>query len=306
MPPFALLAAGSLLPLIATLPIATAQQSAPAAAQVDIVDITADRNERMTVPVRIGPAGPFRFIVDTGAERTILARQVATHLGLAPTDTATVVSVAGIEPVDVVEVDEIALGRRSFHGLSAPLLDARWIGADGIIGLDGLQGQRVLLDFQHNRMAIGSTQSLGGNNGYEIVVEARRKQGQLIMTNALVDGVKTDIIIDTGSDTSIGNLALQRALANKSPGATADLVSVTGQSVKAVLGANHTVTLNGVSMTNTLLAFTDAPPFQRLKMDSRPAMLLGINQLRPFRRVAIDFAQRKILFDIPDDLLADR
>ncbi|MFX9093446.1 hypothetical protein ABTN25_20120, partial [Acinetobacter baumannii] len=83
-----------------------------------------------------------------------------------------------------------------------------WLGADGIIGLDSLQGQRVLLDFRAGRMAIGEVADLGGTRGFEIVVQARRRSGQLIMTDAIIDGVKTDIIIDTGSDTSIGNRAL--------------------------------------------------------------------------------------------------
>jgi hypothetical protein len=31
------------------------------------------------------------------------------------------------------------------------------------------------------------------------VVEARRK-GELVMTNAMIDGVRVDVVIDTGSD----------------------------------------------------------------------------------------------------------
>ncbi|MEO0032681.1 MAG: hypothetical protein RIS94_2439 [Pseudomonadota bacterium] len=275
------------------------QQMAVAAVDMDIVGTRMDAYDRMTVPVRIGAGGPFAFLIDTGAERTVLSRTVAQQLGLTPTGQATVVGVAGEQTVDLVDVDEINLGTRSFYGLSAPLLDAEHIGADGIIGLDGLQDQRVLLDFDHNRMAIGDAASLGGNRGYDIVVQARRRSGQLIMTNADIDGVRTDIIIDTGSDTSIGNRALQRALARRHQSLTTELMSVTGQAVRADMGVASTFRLGNLTLTNTLMAFVDAPPFARLGMNRRPAMLLGMNQLRLFHRVAIDFAAKRILFDLP-------
>ena len=72
MPPFGLLAAGTLLPLFATLPIAVSQQAAPAASDTEVVVLARDNVDRMTVPVSIGAQGPFHFIVDTGAEgRTV-------------------------------------------------------------------------------------------------------------------------------------------------------------------------------------------------------------------------------------------
>jgi predicted aspartyl protease len=122
------------------------------------------------------------------------------------------------------------------------------------------------------------------------------------MANAEIDGVRTDIIIDTGSDTSIGNRALQRALARRHKNETTQLMSVTGQAITADIGMARSFKLGGISMTNTLIAFADAPPFERLEMSRRPAMLLGMTQLRLFHRVAIDFAAKRILFDLPDNV----
>lgn len=308
---YPLFAAGALLPLFAAYPVAVAQDGTAQAGSVDIVSITPDLHDRMTVPVHIGvdggqtggkQAGPYRFMIDTGAERTILSRDLARQLGLASAGQALLVGVAGTQEVDLVEVEEINLGRRSFYGLTAPLLDGRWIGADGIIGLDSLQDQRVLLDFDRKVMAIGDARQLGGNSGFEITVQARRRSGQLIMTNAMVDGVRTDIIIDTGSDTSIGNPPLQRALMRRHAQEQTSLISVTGQTISADVGLARTLVLGGLTMSNTPLVFADAPPFKALKLDKRPAMLLGMDQLRLFRRVAIDFSSRSILFDMPRGL----
>jgi len=285
-------------------PLPLSQEGAQPVTGVDVLQARPDGHERLTIPVQIS-GNAFRFLIDTGSERTVLSHDAASRLGLVPSGTATVLGVAGSEQVQIVEVDEIAVGRRSFYGLSAPLLQDHFIGADGIIGLDSLQGQRVLLDFEHNRLAIDDAKSLGGNAGYEIVVSARRRSGQLIVTNAMVDGVRTDVVVDTGAEVSIGNLALQRALAQQHGGAQGTLVSVTGQQVLAQNGFAREVTFGKITLNNTAIAFTDAPPFAHLGLRQRPAMLLGMGQLRLFKRVAIDFQSRKILFDLPDEVAAD-
>lgn len=277
----------------------------PSPAADDVVDLARDAYARMTVPVTVGTAagatlGPFKFLIDTGAERTVVARSVANAAQLVPNGKGMLVGVAGLREVDLVTVETITMGKRSLFALNTPVLDANAIGADGIIGLDGLQGQRVLLDFDTNRLAVGDARSLGGDRGYEIIVRARRKGGQLIMTDAVIDGIRTEIVVDTGSDTSIGNPALERALARSHQEATVQLMSVTGQNATASVGLAKTLKLGELTLNNTLIAFTDAPPFDRLGLRKRPALLLGMAQLRLFHRVAIDFGTRRILFAVPD------
>ncbi len=291
----AIFAAAAVLPLLAATPPSPALPTGA----VDIIAVAVGRDERMTVPVRIGAAGPYDFLVDTGSERTVLARDIALRLRLVPAGSATLVGIAGSETVDLVEVDEINLGRRSFYGLTAPLIEGHYIGADGILGIDSLQEQRVLLDFDKKQMLVGDAASLGGNKGFEIVVQARRRSGQLIMANALIDGVRTDIVIDTGSDTSIGNRALQRALSRRHKGETTQLISVTGQSITADVGVAQTFKLESLTINNTAIAFADTIAFEKLGLGKRPALLMGMNQLRLFHRVAIDFATRRVLFDMP-------
>lgn len=273
------------------------------ASTAELVQFESDRHDRLTVPVRIGENGPFDFLIDTGSERTVLSRQVAATLGLVVTGNSVIVGVAGSQAVELVDVAELSLGRRTFYGLSAPLLEGRHIGADGIVGLDSLQGQRVLLDFGRNRMIVDEARKRTGLSGFDIVVKARRKSGQLIMTNALVDGVTTDIVIDTGSDGSIGNPALQRALARRNQGKTTTLYSVTGQMVSADLIVTRMIDIDGLRLHNTVVAFADSPAFQRLGLASRPALLMGMSQLRLFSRVAIDFSARRIMFDMPGSIV---
>ena len=297
--PHWILAASAPLALLTTLPIAAGQNAASEASNMEIIKADGDGHQRLTVPVRIGTNGPYDFLIDTGAERTVLARGLAERLGLVPSGKATLVGVAGAIAVDLVDVEEVKLGTRSFYDLSAPLLEGAHIGADGIIGLDGLQNQRVLIDFKRNLIAVADAKSLGGNTGYEIVVRAHRRGDQLIMTNALVDGIKTDVVIDTGAQNSIGNRALQTALAKRRKGEQTQLMSVTGQQIVADVAMTRRIQLGKMDLTGMALAFADAPPFKSLGLHDKPALLLGMGQLRAFQRVAIDFDSKKILFDLP-------
>lgn len=297
-----------LLPLLSAgilgamaLPFPVLQDSSGTAPRIEVLQAGRDQQARLTIPVTLDEHGPFQFLIDTGAERTVIGRSTASRLGLVPSGTAVLMGIAGTRPVDLVDVEEVSFGRRTVAAFDSPVLDDEHIGADGILGLDSLQGQRILMDFANNRLAVDSAHALGGNKGFEIVVTARRRSGQLIMTDAVIDGVRASVIIDTGAETSIGNRALQRALAKRNSRAGAfELLSVTGQVVTADRALAQRLTIGRISLSNTEIAFADAPPFAGLGLDERPALLLGMTQLRLFKRVAIDFAARRILFDLPD------
>lgn len=119
------------------------------------------------------------------------------------------------------------------------------------------------------------------------------------MTNATIDDVRVQVVIDTGSDTSIGNRALQRALAKRGLGGQVTLRSVTGQEIVADIGLARGLQIGDVTFTNVLIAYADSPHFTLLEMDKRPALFMGMRDLRQLDRVAIDFASRKIFFDVP-------
>jgi len=256
---------------------------------------------RMAIDVRIGEHGPYRFLVDTGAQNTIVGSALAARLALPPGRAARVIGVAGMLAVPTVTIDEFALGRRSVYNLLAPLLDERDIGADGIVGIDSLQEQRVVIDFRKQVMLIDEARRAAATQGYDIVVLARRRSGQLVMTNARIDGVAVSVVIDTGAEVSIGNLALLAALRKRGSALTeTTLTSVTGQTVPAVLAPVRRLEIHGMTISNAELAFVDAPPFGALGLAQRPAVLLGMRELRVFPRIAIDFPDRKVLFDLPD------
>lgn len=294
--------AGALAPMLLSNAAVPAIHSAGAQEASDIEVITAgeDAVERMTVPIWIGRSGPYRFLVDTGAQNTVIASSLAAELALPAGPAVRVITVAGNRTVGTAEIDQILLGRRTTYGLRVPLLERGHIGADGILGIDSMQRQRVLFDFAKNTIAIGTAKELGGTGGFDIVVRGHRRANRLVVTDAEVDGVPTDVVIDTGADSTIGNRALQRALARKAHNQPAVLHSVTGQQIAAEIDVAGLLSVGKLGIQNVAIAYADAPVFAELELEKRPALLLGILELRAFKRVAIDFSTWKVLFDLPE------
>lgn len=81
------------------------------------------------------------------------------------------------------------------------------------------------------------------------------------------------------------------------------MLSVTGDQINADLGYASWLEIAEMRFNNVAIAYTDAPAFKALKLDSRPSLLLGMRDLRSLDRLAIDFATRRILFDVPAGVL---
>ncbi len=85
------------------------------------------------------------------------------------------------------------------------------MGADGILGLDSLQDLRVIIDFRDNRLSVVEPARRSDSSEFEIVVRARRRLGQMIITDAVIDRVRIAIVIDTGAQVSMGNAGPAKA-----------------------------------------------------------------------------------------------
>ena len=277
----------------------------------DEATLTADRHKRMTVPVTIAGEGPYRFLIDTGAQATVVTHQLVEDLALRRSGTATLVAMGSSRQVETVELDDLEFANRSVSGLISPLLHTSNIGADGILGLDSLQDTRVLIDFRERRMAIADAEYEESNSGYEIIVRTRKKLGQMIITDARIDGVRAAVVIDTGAQNSIANPVLLRKLRARERHEIVS-IDVLGTQLTSRATFLRSLQIGRAEMTNVQIGFADSPIFAALGLSRRPALVLGMNNLRVFDRVAIDFSTKRILFDMPsrraerDDSRQDR
>lgn len=291
------IAAAALLTIAASGSAQSPASDTASAPTIDEVAIARDRYERMTVPVTVGGQGPYRFFIDTGAQSTVVTRRVTDALSLEPSGSAMLVAMGSRRMVPTVELADLEFANRNIAGLVAPLLEGQHIGADGILGLDTLQDMRVLIDFREARMSIADAATENSDSDYEIVVRARRKLGQMIITDAHVNNVRTAVIIDTGSQNSIGNHALLERLRAREDH-TLVSTDVNGVDVTSQVALINRLTIGDMDLTGVPIGFAESPAFAALGFADQPAVILGIGNLRIFDRVAIDFASRKILFDL--------
>jgi predicted aspartyl protease len=300
----ALIAAGLVpaMALVAQVPDA-AVPSAPDEPNL-LLDYGSDASHRMTVPVSIEGRGPYSFIVDTGAERTVISQELARDLALAPGQPARMHSMTEVSDIGTMLIPSLRIGKKRVGEIHAPALARRNLGAEGILGVDTLQTQRVVFDFQRQEMAITPSRKIEIKwpEG-TIVVTAKNRFGHLVLVDASVEGQKVYAIVDTGSQVTVGNNALRRKLQRKQRLGTlrqVELVSVTGGTViveQAKIGKMH---IGGVEINDLPIAFADVHPFRKLELVDRPAILLGMDALKLFDRVSVDFANRRVRLLRPD------
>jgi predicted aspartyl protease len=123
-------------------------------AQTEDVRFKNERDDRLTVPVRLSGAGPYRFIVDTGADRSAVSRELASNLKLPSAGGAELHSVAGVSTVKTAKVRDVAFTRTPERSVDAAVLESSNMGADGIVGVDLLRSQRVQFDFEKQMLSI--------------------------------------------------------------------------------------------------------------------------------------------------------
>ena len=256
---------------------------------------------RMSVEVHVNDSGPYRFFVDSGADRSVIGSGLAERLQLPGEEPLTLHSTAGVSKVGAVRIEKLRIGKSEIESIVAPALPERFLAAQGLIGIDALADQRLMMDFEDKRITIQDSRRAerASSNGEEIVVTARRRKGQLIITQAAALKVGIHAVIDSGAEATLGNMALRdQIFAGRTPPTPVPvtLISVTGQALTADLIVIPSLRIGGIYMRNVPVAFVDAPPFALFGLADRPALLLGTDLLKTFRRVSLDFRSRKVRF----------
>jgi predicted aspartyl protease len=261
-------------------------------------------DDRMTVAVRVAGTGPYQFLVDTGADRTAVSSAIVAKLDLPHAGSAALHSSTGVTRVETARVPNLELTRPSQKLIEAAVLESAHMGADGIVGADMLRSQRVQFDFEKQTMSI--VPSATPDFRYEpgtIVIEARRKNGRLIVTDAVANNQTVTVVLDTGSVVCVGNQALRDRLIGRNlvdARQTVELESVTGDKISGDYMFVRRLEIGGITLENLAVVFADAHTFKQLKLDKTPALLLGMNAFRAFKKVSIDFANRQFRVVVPE------
>lgn len=161
------------------------------------------QDNRIFVQAKIGSAGPFAMIVDTGSSGLVITPQVARRIGLAgkPAGYMTGAGTGRVAATSVT-VRKLSLGSMQFDAAQALVGDLsplrKAIGfnrLDGVIGYDQFKRFRMLIDADRLRLTFSSVPFAIPANSFETPFTI---DGGLPFVKAAVDGVHGTFLVDTG------------------------------------------------------------------------------------------------------------
>jgi predicted aspartyl protease len=254
---------------------------------------------RLTVEVHINGHGPYQFVVDSGADTSVVGLHIARDLQL-PLGTPVVLNgMTERSVVDRVKVDSLALGPTTIEDLQLPALSEDDVGGQGMIGIDALVRRRILMDFEKRLIKVEDASIPAKALPDEIVIVARRSHGQLILTHVKAAGLSLDAVIDTGAEMTIGNPVLRdKLIRRRQKFLQMKGYGVTGKEIDLQVAVIPELQIGGILLRNLPVAFADLPPFHVFGIADEPALFLGTDVLETFRKVSLDFQARKVRFQL--------
>ena len=257
-----------------------------------------DQIGRIWAPVRINGRGPFRLVLDTGASGSGVTAMVALALGLSTTDSPPVLlrGVTGEATVPTIRVDTLSVGDIAVDSPLLPIVPDALGGAQGVLGSEGLKNKRIFIDFHHDKIVITYSRDERSPRGF-YTVPFRLVHGQLIVIDAVVGSVRTHAIIDTGGQTTIGNLALRAALNERSfnyHGKPDRIVGATLAEQSGELIGTPAIAMGPIQMRDAGVTFADIYIFKYWKMLNEPAIMIGMDALGTLDTLIIDYRRKEL------------
>lgn len=169
-----------------------------------VVELPMERyGQRPLVDVKIEGHGPYKFILDTGADGSTVDAALAKELNLRVTGATRLSSPAGGEGVESsnLMIDTLEAGGMIFHDVDAQTLDLRGMfgdpsGPQGILGASNFPGMLLTLDYPGSRILLRPGE-LPPADGSEIFQYA--EEDTFPSVDVSYGGVTVRSHLDTGS-----------------------------------------------------------------------------------------------------------
>lgn len=261
-----------------------------------------DNFGRIVAAVTIAGQGPFRFLVDTGANRSALTPHLAQRLKLLPLGTVEVHSIHDTVTAPTVNVASLAYDGVPLTSGLLPVIDGPVLsGLDGLLGADALRGRLFRLDFEAQCLAILPAFHRWRLSEW-VRIPGQFRFGHLVVMPGLVGNVRANVIVDTGSNATLLNVALSQQL-----GLTRNLigepVAGRGYTAGAPIVVDTGVVLPQIKLGHLLASNVvgyvgDFHIFDIMGLRSEPAMLVGVDVLARSGALAIDY-ERGVVYVRP-------
>lgn len=268
------------------------------------LDVAKDKFEHLMAPVDINGQGPFNFILDTGANVSCVSHDLAERLSLTPAGSAPVHTMVGVRSRPSVMIANLKVGERDRRSVRAPAMSFYGPQVDGVLGIDWLKGQRLVLDFRKKSIEITRSRSEVSSNN-RVVVPARRRWGQLTIVDADLSGHKISAMIDSGAQATLCNTPLYEMVNRMEAHAPfkrehekVQMETIAGEPFSGELFFLPFLRLGGLQLGNVPVVYSEAHVFDLWGLKQSPAIVLGMDLLSQFESVALDFGRSQVRFDI--------
>src|ERR1700678_4203605 len=257
-----------------------------------------DQIGRIWAPVLINGRGPFRLVLDTGASSSGVTAMVAMALGI-PTDESPHVmlrGVTGTADVPTIKVDTLTVGDLAVDSPLLPIVPDALGGAEGVLGSEGLKNKRIFIDFRHDQISITYSRDERSARDF-LTVPFRLVHGQLIVIDCMVGHVAAKAIIDTGGQTTIGNVALPNALLDHNlafHGRPDEIVGATLAVEKGELIDTPAIVMGQLQIHDSGVTYADVYIFRHWRYTSEPAIMIGMHALVTLDTLSIDYRRKEL------------
>jgi predicted aspartyl protease len=255
-----------------------------------------DRIGRIWAPVHINGQGPFRLVLDTGANRSVVTHETARLLGkvLDTSRSVQLHGVTGTAQVPTIDVESLEVGDLILDERKMPVVQDVFGGAEGALGTEGLADKRIFIDFRKDEISILRSRGQGPAPGFRRI-PVKLRNGRLLMFDMTLGGVRTKAMLDTGAQTTIGNNSLREALSRRAR--NAQETKIIGVTLDVATGQALTappVDIGGIKITGMRVTFGDLYIFNAWKLTKEPALLIGMDVIGVFDAVVIDYKLKEL------------
>jgi len=255
-----------------------------------------DRIGRIWAPVWIDGKGPFRLVLDTGANRSGVTALVADMLGI-PLDLSSPVrlrGVTGIVTVPTIHVDIFAVGDLMLGPATLPIVTDALGGAQGVLATNEFRNERIWIDFRHDRIDIRRSRNERAPANF-ITIPWERSDTGLLMFHTRVGGVRVRVIVDTGGQRTIGNLAMREVLVRRRiQGQPVQIFDVTQHAQTGELLPCPPIELGDLKIVGAHIAYGEMRVFEHWHFIQEPALLLGMDVIGLLDTFIIDYRRREL------------
>ena len=255
---------------------------------------------RILVPVRINERGPFYLVANTGANTVALSEQVRRRLKLSLNEEQPVIvhGVTGSTTVPVARVTSMTLGGVAIPATALPILGDAFEGSDGMLGLIGLARGQLRLDMGRQTLTLSNVAMPNHAEPGTVSIPLDVSHSRVLVVDTRIQGIVVKTIIDTGAQSTIGNLPLRRALGGRDVSSSA-MIPIVGATSERQTGESQPlqpVSIGTLRIVGARICYGQVPLLDRLGLANRPAMLLGMDVLGQMGKLILDHAHRTVQF----------